>query len=123
MHHDDLQLQGRRLHMLGDLISSIGVIAAALLIMFFELTLVDPLISIVIGAYRLVNRPVPILLEAVPDHIDPREVMEALLRLDRSGERSSRFTLGPSHHVSTQRTRCRGNRPDGQLVQTAPGRD
>lgn len=85
---ENLNVKGAYLHMLGDLLSSIGVFAAALLILFFDLTLADPLISIVIGAviivgaYRLVNQSITILLEAVPEHIDLEEVEKALLDLE-----------------------------------------
>lgn len=81
---ENLNVKGAYLHMMGDLLSSIGVIVAALLILFFELTLADPLISIIIGlviiigAYRLVNQSISILLEAVPEHIDLEEVERAL---------------------------------------------
>jgi cobalt-zinc-cadmium efflux system protein len=51
---ENLNVKGAYLHMLGDLLSSIGVIAAALLILFFDLTLADPLISIAIGAVIIV---------------------------------------------------------------------
>jgi len=89
---ENLNVKGAYLHMLGDLLSSIGVIAAALLIMFFGLTLADPVISIaigvviIVGAYRLVNQSIAILLEAVPEHIDLEEVERAVLGLEGVNE-------------------------------------
>jgi cobalt-zinc-cadmium efflux system protein len=85
---ENLNVKGAYLHMLGDLLSSIGVIVAALLIMFFGLEAADPVISIVIGAviivgaYRLVNQSITILLEAVPEHIDLEEVEKTLLEVE-----------------------------------------
>jgi cobalt-zinc-cadmium efflux system protein len=84
---DNLNVKGAYLHMMGDLLSSVGVIVAAILILLFGLVVADPIISIVIGvviiigAYRLVNQSISILLEAVPEHLDLAEVEEALLRI------------------------------------------
>jgi cobalt-zinc-cadmium efflux system protein len=85
---ENLNVKGAYLHMMGDLLSSIGVIVAALLIQWFGLILADPLISIfigvviIIGAYELVERSISILLEAVPSHIDLDEVERTLQGLD-----------------------------------------
>jgi cobalt-zinc-cadmium efflux system protein len=82
---ENLNVKGAYLHMMGDLLSSIGVIVAALLIQFYGLTAADPLISIgiglviIVGAYRLVRQSTIVLLEAVPEHIDLEEVSKALL--------------------------------------------
>jgi cobalt-zinc-cadmium efflux system protein len=70
-----LNIKGAFLHIMGDFMSSIGVIVAALLIMFFDLRLADPVLSILIGmiilysAFKLVMQSSSILLEAVPGHI------------------------------------------------------
>jgi len=76
------------LHMLGDLLSSLGVILAALLIFLFNLTVADAIVSVVIGAviivgaYRLVDQSIAILLEATPDHIDMEEVERVLMEIE-----------------------------------------
>ncbi|OPX65851.1 MAG: zinc transporter ZitB [Methanomassiliicoccales archaeon PtaB.Bin215] len=81
---ENLNVRGAFLHMMGDLLSSFGVIAAALLIRFFGWQEADALIGlaiaaiIMIGAYRLISQSVSILLEAVPKHIELREVEEAM---------------------------------------------
>ena len=81
---DNLNVRGAFLHMMGDMLSSVGVIAAALLIHFFGWQAADPLISIgiavviMVGAYRLIAQSVSILLEAVPSHIDLKEVEKAM---------------------------------------------
>ncbi|MCG7844947.1 MAG: cation diffusion facilitator family transporter, partial [Methanomassiliicoccales archaeon] len=81
---DNLNVRGAFLHMLGDLLSSVGVIVAALLIRFFSWQAADPLISIgialviLVSAYRLISQSVSILLEAVPSHIDVKEVEDAI---------------------------------------------
>lgn len=81
---ENLNVRGAFLHMMGDLLSSFGVIAAALLIRLFGWQEADALIGIAIaavimfGAYRLISQSVSILLEAVPKHIELREVEEAM---------------------------------------------
>jgi len=85
--HENLNVKGAFLHMMGDLLSSFGVIVAALLIYFFQWRAADPLISILIaavimvGAYRLISQSVSILLEAVPSHIDIKDVEEAMRKV------------------------------------------
>ncbi|MBM4432428.1 MAG: cation transporter [Chloroflexi bacterium] len=72
------------LHVLGDTISSVGVIVAGVIIAVTGLKIVDPIIAIVIGciilwgAVRLVRESSDILLEAVPKHIQMDKVIETL---------------------------------------------
>jgi cobalt-zinc-cadmium efflux system protein len=85
---ENLNVRGAFLHMMGDLLSSFGVIAAALLIRFFGWHEADAIIGlaiaaiIMIGAYRLISQSVSILLEAVPKHIELREVEKAMTSVD-----------------------------------------
>jgi len=85
---ENLNVRGAFLHMMGDLLSSIGVIVAALLIHFFSWQAADPVISIgiavviMVGAYRLISQSVSILLEAVPSNIDVKEVEDAINAVD-----------------------------------------
>lgn len=85
---ENLNVRGAFLHMMGDLLSSFGVIAAALLIRFFGWQEADALIGIaiaaviMIGAYRLISQSVSILLEAVPKHIKLKEVEKAMTSVD-----------------------------------------
>jgi len=85
---DNLNVRGAFLHMMGDLLSSIGVIVAALIIHFFSWYAADPVISIgiamviMLGAYRLISQSVSIMMEAVPSHIDVKEVEETIKAVD-----------------------------------------
>lgn len=85
---ENLNVRGAFLHMMGDLLSSFGVIAAALLIRFFGWQEADALIGlaiaaiIMVGAYRLISQSVSILLEAVPRHIELKEVEKAMTSVD-----------------------------------------
>ena len=63
-------------HLLGDILSSVGVFVGAGLIALTHLDWIDPLLSaaisvvIVIGAGRLLTEAVNVLIEAVPQHLD-----------------------------------------------------
>lgn len=84
---ENLNVKGAFLHVLGDLLSSVGVIVAALLIFFFDLRLADPVISLAIsviilyGAYRIVSQSVYILLEFAPGNVDLLEVKAELMKV------------------------------------------
>lgn len=73
------------LHSLQDALFSLGVIVGALLIMFFDLYFVDPLISIVIcifiarEIYKIIRHTVNALLDAVPVDVDFNAVKRDLL--------------------------------------------
>ena len=84
--HDDVNSAGARLHVLGDLLGSVGAIAAALLIRYFGWLWADPVLSIVVSvlilstAWRLLRRCAHILLEGTPEGIDGEKVSAALMR-------------------------------------------
>jgi cobalt-zinc-cadmium efflux system protein len=83
--HDDVNLASASLHVLGDLLGSVGAVLAALAIRFYGLLWADPLLSLLVSllilnsAWRLLRRSAHILLEGVPDGVDSAEV-EASLR-------------------------------------------
>ena len=71
----NLNTRGAYLHVLGDLLSSIGTVAAAILIRYTGWLAADPIASVITtvlimgGAWRLVRESVDILLESTPAHI------------------------------------------------------
>ncbi len=79
-HHDHLNTRGAYLHILGDLLGSVGAVAAAVIVLLTGWTLADPIMSvalsllILVGAWRLVRESTDVLLEAVPGHISMGEV-------------------------------------------------
>jgi len=83
-HAHSLNVHGAYLHVLGDVLGSLGALAAGVVILMTEWTLVDPLISmfiaslILIGSWRLVRESVDVLLEATPPHIDLKDVAAAI---------------------------------------------
>jgi len=81
---ESLNLRGAYLHILGDALSSLGVIAGGLIIYFTGWYLIDPILSVILclvilrGAFVLVKDSTNILLEAVPKDVDLGEVQKAL---------------------------------------------
>jgi cobalt-zinc-cadmium efflux system protein len=77
---ESLNIRGVYLHVLGDLLGSIGAMAAGAIILLTGWMLADPVISvgiallILVGAWRLVRESVDVLLEATPRHIALGEV-------------------------------------------------
>ena len=80
----NMNIHGAFLHIAGDAISSVGVIAGAIIISITGKSIADPIIAIIIGiiilwgAFRLVRESSDILLEAVPGHIELEKVTEAI---------------------------------------------
>lgn len=86
--YDNLNIRGAYLHILGDMLGSVGAIAAAAIVLTTGWTLADPIISVVIAllilvsAWRLVREATDVLLESVPDHIDVGEVLDSLRAIE-----------------------------------------
>ncbi|RAN81199.1 cation transporter [Bacillus sp. SRB_336] len=83
--HDDVNLAGASLHVLGDLLGSLAAVLAALAIRWFGWLWADPVLSLLVSllilcsAWRLLRLSAHILLEGVPDGMDC-EMVEASLR-------------------------------------------
>lgn len=81
---ENLNLRGAFLHILSDLLGSIGAIIAGVLIWWKGWLWADPAISIAISvliiysAWRLVSNSVNVLLEGVPSHINAAAVEDAM---------------------------------------------
>jgi cobalt-zinc-cadmium efflux system protein len=81
---EDINLHSAYLHVIGDAVSSVGVILAGLAIWLTGALWIDPLISIFIGvmiaasSYRVLRRAVHILLEGTPDGISVNEIVTAV---------------------------------------------
>lgn len=79
-----LNVQGAYFEVLSDMLGSLGVIVAALVIMWTGWTLADPIIGALIGLFivprtwRLISQAVHILLEGVPPNVDLRLLETAL---------------------------------------------
>jgi len=84
-HEHSLNQRGAYLHVVGDLLGSVGALLAGAIVITTGWTLADPLISVLIGmlvlvsAWRLVKESTDVLLEATPRHIALSEVHERIV--------------------------------------------
>jgi cobalt-zinc-cadmium efflux system protein len=84
---ESLNLKGASLEVLGDLIGSVGVILAAIIIFTTGWPYADAVIGIGIGlfilprTFQLTRQALRILIEAAPKHINVDEVQEKLLAI------------------------------------------
>jgi len=86
-HETNLNIRGAFLHIIGDAVSSVGVIAGGIIILYTGWYLIDPILSILIalgiiaGAIGLVSESVSILLESAPSHINVAAVAEEIAKI------------------------------------------
>lgn len=88
--HDDVNFGAASLHVLGDLLGSIGAVLAALAVRWLGWNWADPVLSLFVSllilhsAWQLLRRSTHILLEGVPEGMDAREVESVLRTVDVS---------------------------------------
>jgi len=81
---ESLNVEGAYVEVLADLIGSIGVIVAALIILTTGWTYADPIFGAAIGlfilprAWRLARKAISVLIQAAPDHLDLDALREDL---------------------------------------------
>jgi cobalt-zinc-cadmium efflux system protein len=81
---EDLNVRSAFLHVIGDAVSSVGVILAAGIILFTGWAWVDPLMSvligiiIVLGSWRVLKSSLHILVEGVPEGISVEKVGQSM---------------------------------------------
>ncbi|MEY8560584.1 cation diffusion facilitator family transporter [Jeotgalicoccus halotolerans] len=86
--HDNLNMKGALLHVLGDLLGSVAAIVAALSIMFFGWGIMDPLASVIvavlisISGFRILRQSLNILMEGVPETVDFNRIIEKINNVD-----------------------------------------
>lgn len=82
----DINLQSAFLHVIGDVVSSVGVIAAAIIISLTGLKWVDPLASaliailILVSSFRVLKGSLHILMEGTPEGVSLSEVENEMLQ-------------------------------------------
>ena len=83
----DLNIRGAFLHMAADAAISLGVVITGVLILFYGLNWIDPVISLVIAAaiffstWGLLRDSLNLAVDAVPRNVDPEAVREYLTDL------------------------------------------
>jgi cobalt-zinc-cadmium efflux system protein len=85
---EDLNLRGAFVHLMGDVLSTAGAVAAGVAIALTGWNGWDPLISVLIGvlilwnAWGILRETVHILLEGTPEDIDPERLVADVRRVD-----------------------------------------
>lgn len=85
-HSKEMNIRGAFLLLLNDMLGSVGVIAAAVIIRFTGLYIIDAIASVVMGlcivypTYSLIRGSINILMEGIPVGIDVQEVEEFIRR-------------------------------------------
>lgn len=88
----DGNLRGAFLHVIGDLLGSVGAIAAAVGIMLTGWSVLDPILSVLVAllvvrsAWRLMSDSIRVLIQAVPQGLDVKEAMRGLAALPQVAE-------------------------------------
>lgn len=81
---ENLNMKGAYLHVMSDMLGSIGAIAAALLMMFFGWGWADPLASVIVAAlvlrsgYFVSKSGLHVLMEGVPQNVKMNELISTL---------------------------------------------
>src|SRR5699024_8123647 len=83
---ENLNMRGAYLHVISDMLGSVGAIIAALLIMFFGWRWADPLASVIVAAlvlrscYFVTKAGLHVLMEGTPENVDFDDVIETIQR-------------------------------------------
>lgn len=86
--HGNLNMKSAYLHVIGDALGSVGAIIAGLLILLFDWTIADPMISVLVAllilrsAWSVLQNSIHILMEGTPVTVKVEEVKGMLLNID-----------------------------------------
>ncbi|MCG7334639.1 cation diffusion facilitator family transporter [Sporosarcina sp. ACRSM] len=81
---ENLNMRGAYLHVISDMLGSVGAIVAALLIMFFGWGWADPLASVLVAAlvlrsgYYVSKSALHVLMEGTPQNVDLNDVIQTI---------------------------------------------
>lgn len=84
---ENINIAAAYLHVLGDLLASIGVIISGLLLWITKWNIIDPLITIffviiiLFQSTKIIRQSVSILMEAAPRGTDPTKIKEDLMKI------------------------------------------
>jgi cobalt-zinc-cadmium efflux system protein len=128
---DNLNVRSALLHVLGDLLGSVGAIAAAGIIIWTGWTPIDPILSVFVSmlilrsAWRVVRESSHILLEAAPAHLDNREIEVDLVASIPNIERVHHvhaWSLTQTRPLITLHVVARAGAPPGSIVDAVKAR-
>jgi len=82
--HEDLNIRGAFLHVIGDTLGSVGTIVAGVIMVVWRWYLADPIVSIIVAvlvmysSWHLVRESVDVLLEGTPRHLKIANILTDL---------------------------------------------
>jgi cobalt-zinc-cadmium efflux system protein len=83
---ESLNVRGAFLHVVSDMLGSVGALTAGILILAFGWVIADPIIGIIISllvlisSWTLIRESISILLESTPRHVDTESILEKVLQ-------------------------------------------
>jgi cobalt-zinc-cadmium efflux system protein len=90
LHHnkeENLNIRAAYLHLIGDALTSLAVIAGAVCIWLFQVYWIDPLVTVLISiyifihTYQILKESVGILMQFAPPEIDQKEIVSVLMEI------------------------------------------
>jgi len=84
----DMNIKSSYLHLLSDALSSVGVVISGVLIYYFNIYWVDPVLTVLIAiyvlkeSYEIVKNAIRILMQGVPENFDIEAVVRELEKID-----------------------------------------
>lgn len=121
---ESLNVRGAWLHVLSDLLGSVGAVLAGALIWAFAWNWVDPAISVAIGlliiysSWRLIKESVAVLMEIAPHGVDVDAVRNAMTGVEGVGEVHDLhiWTITSGMDSLSAHVVAANGRPPGQLL-------
>lgn len=97
------------LHLLEDVLGWVGILVVAVILVFYDIPILDPILSIVISFWVLFNvvrntkRTLAIMLQAVPEEIDVQDVESHITEIEGviSCHHSHVWSIDGEHHSIT----------------------
>ena len=86
---ENLNIRAAYLHLIGDALTSVAVIAGAVFIWLFDVYWIDPLVTVLISVYifihtfKILKESVGILMQFAPAEINQKEVVSILQKIDQ----------------------------------------
>ena len=87
--HHNMNMQAAYLHLLTDMVTSVAVVIGGLLMYFYQIFWVDPLVSILIALYligaswRLIKSSTAVLMQFAPEEINIEEVTQKIMQTQK----------------------------------------
>ena len=84
---DNMNIRSAYVHLFSDSLSSLGVIIGGILIYYFNITIIDPILTFIIGAYVLkegfdiLKKSIDILMEKTPVRINILKIKEVIEKI------------------------------------------